>query len=158
MSASRAVANFGDPQNHKTDHGGRALGSAPRDPNPAGTAGAPGICISQGTWLWVLSKHILGSVSLSSVVITSDWDQPLTNRKTHTPTPTPQQRTHCRAGPLAQGHSALKYTSTPTPSSKLAAHGMPPLTLQGPRTHRIWLVCSSMASTALSTELSSDWI
>ena len=54
------------------------------------------------------------------------------------------------------GSGSPKATQPPgtcRPATWLAAQLMP-----GPSAHRIWLVCSSMASTALSTELSRDWI
>lgn len=62
MSTSRAMAvNFEHPQNHKTGHGCRALGSAPRDPDPADIAWGPGICMSQVIWLQVLRMNRFGN-------------------------------------------------------------------------------------------------
>lgn len=58
---------------------------------------------------------------------------------------------------LAQDHPAPNYTVAP-PGNRLVRAHTPTGPCQVSSTHRIWLVCSSIASTALSTELSSDWI
>ena len=60
VTASRAVAvNPSDPQNHMTDRGCRVLGSAPRNPNPAGTARESALPISKAMRLQMLRAGAL---------------------------------------------------------------------------------------------------
>lgn len=102
VTASRAVAvNPSDPQNHKTDRGCRVLGSAPRNPNPAGTARESALPISKAMRLQMLrAGALLEKCHRAALRITSDWDPGPRQPKNRGPDPHPQQPTSRRAGLL----------------------------------------------------------
>lgn len=99
VTASRAVAvNPSDPQNHMTDRGCRVLGSAPRDPNPAGTARESALPISKAMRLQMLrAGALLEQCHRAALRITSDWDPGPRQPKNRGPDPHPQQPTSRRA-------------------------------------------------------------
>lgn len=118
MTASRAVAvNPSDPQNHMTDRGCRVLGSAPRDPNPAGTARESALPISKAMRLQMLrAGALLEQCHRAALRITSDWDPGPRQPKNRGPDPHPQQPTSHRAGLLPgkpTAAAAVRGSGTP---------------------------------------------